>query len=479
MRFFTRVDREMSTADGRRLIGFTCFLSLAMLVCVPISMAYTGETLTELWDNFTFILGSPSKLVTDYFMIGSLAAAFLNAALCGIACNIIMLATRVRPTSSILAGYFLVVAHCFYGLNIINMWPPFLGVMLFCYVEKEKLGPSLHLAMFSTALAPFVSDLLYRYAHGTNYVVGMISFTVQDVVLAIGFGLLAGFLVPSLLPGTTKMHRGHNLYKAGLAIGLFGMFAYAFFYKTFGVESPDAISINNALYESYGKSYILFVDVFIGVILLIVLLYGFFLNGRSFKGYSGIWKCNSLDQNFPRDYGMPLTFINIGLYGLFILAYYNVVVILTSSLNLPGSDTAVGFTGATAGVIIAAMTFAAGGQTIRNVWPIALGYTIVYFAVSLISAFFATPMTWSLATQGYINGFAFATGLCPFSGEYGWKVGVVAGMLHAVLCTSTVSMHGGFVLYNGGLTSGLTALIMLPVLEFYKVKSLPEKEEGE
>ena len=31
-------------------------------------------------------------------------------------------------------------------------------------------------------------------------------------------------------------------------------------------------------------------------------------------------------------------------------------------------------------------------------------------------------------------------------------------------------MHGGFVLYNGVFTAGLSALIMIPLLDFYKVE---------
>jgi len=52
----------------------------------------------------------------------------------------------------------------------------------------------------------------------------------------------------------------------------------------------------------------------------------------------------------------------------------------------------------------------------------------------------------------------------------GWLIGVLAGMLNAIICTSTSALHGGFVLYNGGFTAGLTALVLLTVLDFYKVK---------
>ena len=37
----------------------------------------------------------------------------------------------------------------------------------------------------------------------------------------------------------------------------------------------------------------------------------------------------------------------------------------------------------------------------------------------------------------------------------------------ASICTATSVLHGGFVLYNGGFTAGITILIVLPILEHY------------
>ena len=74
-----------------------------------------------------------------------------------------------------------------------------------------------------------------------------------------------------------------------------------------------------------------------------------------------------------------------------------------------------------------------------------------------ICAVSGLDIPWTLSTQAYINGLAFATGLCPIAGKYGWKWGVVAGLVSAIICTSTAAMHGGFVLYNGGFNAGLTA----------------------
>jgi len=463
------LERSMSSApngkplteqEGMGIICYSVLWSLLLLLAVPFACLVSGEGFA-VFANFGRLLTSPSKLVTDYFCIGSLGAAFLNAALCGLSCNLVMLLAKAKPSATLLAGYFLVIAHCFYGLNLINMWPPFLGVFVFSRVFRERFGNILHLAMFATSLGPFISDFLFRYTLGDRFVFGKPELTVAGVVIALVFGLLAGFLVPALLPGTTKMHRGHNLFKAGLAIGLFGMFAYALFYKTIGIPSPDAVLYDNPLYTDCGESYIWFIDVFFGAVFALSLLIGFFWNGRSFRGYSKIWHCDGWQDDFPARFGLPLTLINIGFYGLCVVGYLNVVYLLTNG---------VGYSGPSVGVTIAAITFSAGGQTPKNVWPIVLGYVILSGTTWAVCTLAGLPLTWTLTTQGYINGLAFATGLCPFTGRYGRRIGVVAGILHAILCTSTAAMHGGFVLYNGGLTSGLTALLLLPVLDFYHVK---------
>lgn len=411
------------------------------------------------FQNWKTLLLSPSKLVTDYFMIGSLGAAFLNAAVCGFVMNAFILAFRPKMNGTTLAGYFLVIAHCFYGLNLLNMMPPFLGVLLFCLVRKERPGKHLHVAMFATSLGPFISDFLFRYTITSTYVQGEVRVTLLGIILAAVFSILAGFCIPATLSGTTKMHKGFNLYKAGLAIGIFGMFAYAFFYKTLGIATPDALVGNEETYALTERARLFFVGGFFLLMFIGTLLIGFFRNGCSFKGYKALWLADSHHDDFTEQCGIPVSLINVGVYGLFIFAYYASAVLLLEG---------VGFTGPTAGVIIAAITFSAAGQTVRTVWPIAVGYWVVFGLAALLAYLMKWPILWTLSTQAYLNGFAFATGLCPFSGKYGWKAGVLAGALSCILCTSTAAFHGGFVLYNGGLTAGLTAMILLPLLEFYK-----------
>ena len=170
--------------------------------------------------------------------------------------------------------------------------------------------------------------------------------------------------------------------------------------------------------------------------------------------------------NFFHSYGPALVYINIGTYGLMMLSYFTLVIALTDGA---------GFTGATTGIILASITFSSQGQHPKNVWPVLLGYVVLFGIVSISKLIFGLETPWTLSTQTYMNGAAFATGLCPIVGCYGRRYGVIAGMMCAAMCASTSAIHGGFMLYNGGFTTGITALILIPCLEYYYQKELRTK----
>jgi hypothetical protein len=109
----------------------------------------------------------------------------------------------------------MLVAHCFFGLNFINMWPPFIGVLVYCIVMKKKIADNIHVAFFATALAPFISELLFRYPVG-NFDPSVSKFNWVGLIIALVCGMAVGFILLPLFPGTNAMHRGYNLYKANV-----------------------------------------------------------------------------------------------------------------------------------------------------------------------------------------------------------------------------------------------------------------------
>lgn len=412
----------------------------------------------HVWKDFLKLMVLPGPLVTDYFMLGNIASAFLNAGMCGMTFTLLMIFLKTECRPSYLAGYFLVVAHCFYGLNFLNIWPPALGILLFTKIFKIGFRHNLDMAMFSTAFGPFISEMLFRYHVWDYYIAHQIQVSVLGFIYVIIFSIFLGFAIPAMLPGALKLHKGFNLYNGGLAFGLLGLFIYAFMYKTIGIEAPHATPTPNVIYASHTNSYQIFSTWFFVIVFALFILWGWYLNGKSFKGYRELLKSTGHTADFFAEYGAPKVILNIGFYGLMVFTYFLLVISFTDGA---------GFTGPTVGVILAALTFSSQGQHPANVWPIFIGYIVLSLFVTILCSFSGLEIPWTLSTQGYLNGAAFATGLCPIAGRYGKRYGVIAGILAAILCTSTSSMHGGLMLYNGGLTTGITALIMVPCLEYY------------
>lgn len=444
--------------SNSRIINRIAFgFSALFLLAAFIAAIYTGEW-GHVFANWYLIMISPCPLVTDYLAIGGLSSAFLNAGACGMACFLFMVLLKGHSHANTLAGYFLVVAHCFYGLNFLNMWPCFLAPFLYLRLKKLNYKSNLHVCMFATSFAPFISEFLFRYTLDGAYVYGQVTLTYSGVILAALFSLLLGFVIPAILPGAHAWHKGYNLYNGGLAFGIFGFFIFNFMYKTMGISPPESLIVDNDIYSRFSHSYPIFMTVFFIIAFTLCILIGHHLNGRSFRGFSHLVKDTGYSSNFAEKYGMPLCLINIGFYGLLFLLYIHLVIHFTEGA---------GFTGPTIGVIFAALTFTSMGQHPKNVWPILAGYQLLYLVTMFFCRINGRELTWTVSTQGYINGVAFATGLCPIVGRYGVRAGLAAGFMCASMCTATSALHGGFVLYNGGFTAGLTALILLPILEHY------------
>ncbi len=452
------------TADNSTIInGIALGFSLAFLAVVPVAAFYTGEW-GQILSNWYLIMISPCPLITDYFALGGLAGTMLNAFACGLSCFLFMVFLKGPSRANTLAGYFLVIAHCFYGLNFFNMWPPFLAILLYLKVKKLDYKKNLHICMFATSFGPFVSELMFRYTQG-HFVLGKVNLTLSGVLLTIAFSLILGFLIPAILPGAHAWHKGYNLFNGGLAVGMLGFFLFNFFYRTMGFHSHGSVTRDNAVYALFDHSYGAFANVFFMFVFGVCLAVGWFLNGKSFRGFGHLVKDTGYSSDFADKYGMPLCLINIACHGSLFLLYLNLIIHFTEGA---------GFTGSTVGVVFAALTFTAMGQHPKNVWPLLFGYQLLSITVFVVCIITGREIPWSLSTQGYINSAAFATGLCPIVGPYGIRAGIAAGFMCASLCTSTSALHGGLILYNGGFTTGITALILLPILEHYIPKTRTE-----
>ena len=403
-----------------------------------------GEMVTGL----ARILMSPAQLTKDYFAVGSVSGAFLNVSLVGFVCAAMTCLPGAAVNGATIAAYFLTTGFSFWGINFLNIWPFFLGVMVHALVRGESFAKYVNLAMFSTALCPLASELLLRYPESGE----PRGVTLTGVVLMLAVGMLIGFLTPAMAAHSPSVHKGYDLYSAALPGVLLGLFAVAVLYKSLGHAVPE---IAATLGESHPAVVWGFCAVFFGLCVLA----GWQLNGRSFGGYADLLRDTGHKADFAAKYGAGLAVMNVGVYGLMILAYYIFV-------NAIQGDALAGFNGVTLGIVFCMVCFGGAGAHPGNVWPIMAGYVAFSFAATL-----CLGGVFPVNAQAIMVGLCFASGLAPIAGNYGWWAGVLAGGMHYFLVTSIPAIHGGFSLYNGGFTSLLIAVILVPQLEtFCKTK---------
>ena len=399
--------------------------------------AFAMPDRSEMLTGLTNIILSPAQVVRDYFVIGNLSGTFLNMALVATACLALMFIPGAVVKGSTVAAFFLTLGFTTWGINIMNIWPFFLGVFLSALVRKQKLSGSVDMAMFATGLCPIVSEMLVRFP-GTEVHLP----TVTSALLALGIGVAVGFLTPAMAAHSPNLHKGYNFYSAALPAGLMGFFIVALLYKTANIEKPATVSILDADASHWMIAYI-----FLGILFVSSIIVGFCLNKFSFRGYLNILTDSGHKRDYTALFGPGLALINFGVYGLFIVGYYTAV---------GGS-----FNGVTLGITLCMVCFACAGAHPGNVWPIMVGYVLM----SLIPGF--APAN----TQALMIGLCYASGLAPVAGVYGPLFGIVAGGAHYALVTSVPALHNGFCLYNGGFTSVLIAVLLVPQLEaFFKTK---------
>ena len=420
---------------------FFAFFSAAFLIAA-VCMPDRGSMFSGLWQ----ILSQPSKLSTNYFAVGGYAATFLNMGLVGLICTLIFVLLKGTASNASTLAVILTVGFGSWGINILNIWPTIFGVVIYGLVKKEKMGSLVNAMLFSTGIAPLITDLLIRYPNAEA-----IGFNLPGLGLALLVGFIIGFFLPAGLANSPKVHKGVDLYSAALPIGMTAFFLNATLFKTLGVDLPagaDAAQLQVASQLTVN----IFCCVFFGLCIVLA-----FLLGCRPKDYWRLLSDPALVTNFSSTYGNATFLMNVGVFGLFILGYYNLI----------GAS----FNGITFGIIFCMLSTCNSGSHPGNVWPIMLGYVGASTVCGWRSVLAGGTFTLAINAQAICVGLCYDNGLSPIADKYGWKYGLLAAIMHYLLVTSVPTLHGGYCLYNGGFTAALICIILVPELErFCKTK---------
>jgi hypothetical protein len=301
----------------------------------------------------------------------------------------------------------------------------YLGGYLYVKYQKIEFKNILVIIMFSTALAPVTSEITF----GLNTSLWI------SMPLGIIFGVFCGFIITPLSSNMNRLHDGYNLYNIGFTAGVIGTLINSL------LKSFD---INIKQQQILSTEYDLFLKIFLLCFFIILIIIGFIINRKSFKGYTKILSFSGrLVSDYTQLVGYGLTFINMGIMGIVSMLY---VIALQGTFNGP-----------IVGAIFTIVGFSAFGKHPRNTIPIMIGVLIAG-----IVTIFDTHSTIVIMAG------LFGTTLAPLAGKYGVGVGLLAGFMHLTMVMNVGVIHSGINLYNNGFSGGLVAAILFPFLNSLK-----------
>lgn len=371
------------------------------------------------------IIIEPDLLITDYIGVGGLGAAFVNSGLITLIFLFILYRLDIELYGTAIAALFTITGFGFFGKNLFNVWFVVMGVFLYSIVQKESFSRYIYIALFGTALAPLVSELLFNSGQPL-YI---------KVPIAITIGLITGFILPPLSTFLIRVHDGFSLYNVGLTAGLIGTVFISFF-RSLGMVPQQR------MIWTTGNNLIL--AIFLFFIFITMIFLGFIFNNKSFNGAKNIMAYpGRIVTDFVLIQGFFPTLINMGISGIISILY---ILLVKGDINGP-----------TMAGIFTIVGFSSFGKHLKNILPIFLG---VYLG-SFISIRPINDPYLLLAAL-------FGTTLAPIAGEFGWHFGALAGFLHSSLVINLSILHGGVNLYNNGFSGGLVAAFLVPIIQAFR-----------
>lgn len=399
------------------------FLFLALVPAYFILVGFFLQSPGEILQGIFTIIREPDFLITDYFIIGGVGAAFVNAGILTLVSIGIVYGLGMDFDGHTITSACLMFGFSLFGKNLLNIWAIMLGVFLYARYHRTSVSRYIYIGYYGTSLSPIITQVMQMWELPIPVRMGLCILT----------GTVIGFVLPPLCTHVHYSHKGYSLYNVGFAGGIIATVIVSMF-KSFG------ITIESRLIWSEGNNgmFLALLSVLFGG----MILYGV-LSGRkeAVRGYRNILKCYGLGgTDYYKTEGGSATLINMGVNGL---ASMIILVVLGGELNGP-----------TIGSIFTVVGFSATGKHLRNILPVMAGVCLASVAKN-----------WSITDPSAQLALLLSTTLAPIAGEFGILAGVLAGFLHSSVALNVGIVYGGMNLYNNGFAGGIVAIFLVPVIQ--------------
>ncbi len=409
-------------------------LVAALLVAFAVAGALAdgvGPTVRGLWE----IQIHPARLVNDFTAVAGTGAALVNASLVALIGLVLVRINGVRLSGPTVAAVFTMFGFGLFGKTPLNVIPIILGVAASARIARRTFREYILIALFGTAVAPLVSTVAVEVA---------LPLAVR-VPAAVCAGVAVGVVLPAVAMSMLRLHQGYNLYNVGLTSGFLALFAAAVIVGSGG--PADTAMVWN------GEPSLL-LELLVPATGVVLVLAGVPAGGlEALRSFRRILK---LPGRLPSDFmdmeSIAGALINMGVMAILLWLY---VVVVGGDLNGP-----------VLGGIFTVVGFAGFGKHPRNVWPVIAGIVLA-----------ALVFGRDLSAPGVILAALFGTTLAPLAGDFGIGIGVIAGFLHLAVVLRSGEWHAGIALYNNGFAGGLTATLLVSIIEWYRANTSSERRD--
>ena len=399
------------------------FLCLSLIPVYFIVIGLIVQPMGEILPGIVRIVREPDFLITDYFAVGGVGAALVNAGITTLMSIAIIYFLGMDMVGHTISSACLMFGFSLFGKNILNIWVILAGVWLYAFYHRTSVQRYIYIGLYGTSLSPIMTQLMLL----GNFPVAV------RLIISVCVGLAIGFVLPPLATHVHYAHMGYSLYNVGFAAGIIATVVVSLA-KSFG------FAIETRLIWSTGNNRLF--GVLLSLLFGSMIVLGVAVRGKGIlESYRRILKSYGISgTDYLKDEGGATTVFNMGMNGLFATFF---VLAVGGDLNGPticGIFTVVGFS--------------ATGKHLRNIVPIMLGVYLASFT-----------KTWSINQPSPMLALLFSTTLAPVAGKFGPLAGIIAGYLHSSVALNVGIVYGGMNLYNNGFAGGIVAIFMVPVLQ--------------
>lgn len=405
------------------------YMVLEILPITMLIMSFFYNSPWEIIKGLSTIVRANDVFATDYTHIASVGSALFNSGLVVLINIYILRKMDLKLNGMIVSALFLLCGFSFVGKNIYNIWPFYIGGYVYSKVHKLDFKNTIVNSIYTTSLAPVISVVAYTFSANS----------IAAVILSYLCGAFIGYIMPELAARMLTAHAGYNLYNTGFAAGFVAITANSLF-NMFGMP----VDPKNIVSPDFNMPLLVLFTIYF----LVLIILGYEHNNKSFEGYGKLMSYSGkLITDYTRLCGFPVTMVNMGVTGLIALAY---VILMDGSFNGP-----------TIAALLTLVGFSSCGNHPRNTISILIGVAVASKLVNI-----------NMTTTAIVISGLFGTTLAPIVGDFGLVCGFFLGPLHLALVSNIGSLHSGLNLYNNGLSGGIIAMLVVPILDAFSFKEI-------